>query len=183
MEKLGDIEKRQIMPNDLFEHYVSARTNTYASGREPVSGLNIPGFKGYRFPEKPREDDRFIYEDNYLDGEERAGNFAGFEVNRDVISGKQSTYYSYVGGLTEEGLKLGESVVYSKLTRFLKNHAAEARFGKNIKFTIEDGGDTWVYEGIGEIKPWGWVDKESIKRNDTLLYELNGNGACFIKGF
>lgn len=182
MEQLGNLPEQQIMPPDLFEHYVKARTDIYASGKDPVSGLNIMGFKGYRFPEKPKADDLLMYEDNYIDYKDIPGIFAGFEVNKDIVSGKQSTFYSYVGGLNEEGLKLGEKVVYSKLTQFLKDHVSEVRFGKNVRFTIEDESGTWVYEGSGEVNPGGWKDRELIKRNDVALYELNGNGACFIKG-
>ena len=48
MEKLKDIPERQIMPEDLLKCYIKARERTYASGKEPVLGLNIPGFKGYK---------------------------------------------------------------------------------------------------------------------------------------
>lgn len=184
MEKLDEVAGRQIIPKDLFEHYIKARLGTFASKeKEPVLGLNIPGFKGYRYPEEPKGDDRFIYEDNFIDDGERPGNFAGFEVNKDQTRGKDLTLYVYAGGLTEEGLRMGEADIYSKLKEFLRNHVAEVRFGKRVKFTIEDKGDTWVYEGSGEVKAWGWEDKERISYNGVLLYELNGNGACFIRGF
>lgn len=63
--------------------------------------------------------------------------------------------YVYAGGLTGEGLKLGEGEVYSKLTKFLSNHVTEVRFGKKVRFTIEDNYGDWVYEGDGEVKDWG----------------------------
>jgi len=53
VEKLGDTPERQIMPNDLFEHYVKARIDTYASGKEPVLGLNIPGLRDIGFQKDP----------------------------------------------------------------------------------------------------------------------------------
>jgi len=183
MGNLDISQERKIMPQHLFEHYVMARSHTFASEKEALLGLNIPGLMGYRYPEEPLVDNPFIYEDNYNDDVSRPGNFAGFELNRDRAKGKEYTLYVYAGGLTKEGLELGEKVVYSILSIFLKAHAAEVRFGKKVIFTIKDGEDIWVYEGDGEVKPWGWEDNETIKRNDTLLYELNGNGVCFIKGF
>lgn len=50
---MGDTPERQIMPNDLFEHYVKARIDTYASGKEPVLGLNIPGLRDIGFQKDP----------------------------------------------------------------------------------------------------------------------------------
>lgn len=52
-----------------------------------------------------------------------------------------------------------------------------------MRFTFEDKDGVWVYEGDGVVRSWGWEDNERITRNDVLLYELNGNGVCFIKGF
>lgn len=177
MEILKDMRERKIMPQDLLECYIRARTDTYASGKEPVLGLNIPGFKGYREEVYP-----YFYQDNYVDNKRRPGNFGGFELITDgSCDGDKLTFYTYAGGLTEEGLKLGEKAVYSKLTEFLRDHVAEVRFGKKVKFTIEDESGTWVYEDDGEVKPWGWEDKEKISHNGVLLYELNGNGACFIR--
>jgi len=178
MEKLKDVPERQIMPQDLLECYIISRKNTYASGKEPVLGLSVPGFKGYRDIRYP-----YYYQDNYRDDQSRPGNFGGFEqITEGSYEGSGLTLYTYAGGLTEEGLRLGEKAVYSKLTEFLKDHVADVRFGKKVRFTIGDEGNTWVYEGDGEVKPWGWEDKEKIKLNDKLIYELNGNGLCFIKG-
>ena len=186
MKQLGNTLEQQIMPPELFEHYVNARTNTYASGKEPVlglNGLNNKDYYGYRYPEEPKEDDHFVYEDNFRNIEGRPGNFVGYELNRDA-SGKVRTHYGYEGRLTDDGLKLGENAVDSILKRFLRENITEVRFGKKVRFVIEDGQDTWVYEGNGKIEDrglerWVWTDEARIKLNGNLVYELGGIGAYY----
>lgn len=141
------------MPQDLFEHYIKARKNTYAGDAKPAIGLTVPGSKGFRYHEA---DSPYYYQDEYFDRPERPGNFGGYEVNRrDSCDGKELTLYTYGGGLTEEELQLGEKAVYSKLTKFLEDHVSKVRFGKKVRFTIEDNDAVWAYEGDGEVGPWG----------------------------
>ena len=181
MEKLNDAAEKHIMTGDFKNHYIEARSHSYFSGKKPIVGLNIPGFKGYRYPEDPRLIDGFLYQDNYTDDERMPGNFAGFEVNFDTFTRSRITLYDYRGRLMQEALKLGESAVYSILTRFLSDNATEVRFGKKVRFVIEDKGGTWVYEGNGKVNLSGWDDKETISRNGVLLYELNGEGFLLQK--
>lgn len=184
MEQLDNTPERQIMPREVFEHFVRARTDTYASGRESVMGLNIPRFKGYRYPEEPKEGvDRFVYEDNFKDSKKRPGNFGGFEIVKDVTSDEEVTLYSYAGGLTKEGLKLGEEVVYERLMKFLGQNASDVRFGKNATYNFEDELGKWTYEGKGRKEDYGWKDDEVISLNGAPMHKLRGNGLVFIPGF
>lgn len=41
MKKLNRTPERKIMPQDLLECYIRARTNAYASDKKPVLGLNL----------------------------------------------------------------------------------------------------------------------------------------------
>lgn len=184
MEKLQVPSERNIMPPDLLKHYIDGRAKArFRTGETTyIPDPTLSGFKCFAWqnPDLP-----FHFEDRFADSSKRPGDFGGFEINRaNSEKGEQLTFYDYSGGLTEEGLKVGESEVYDKvLQRFLEEHVEEIRFGKNVRFTIEDNDGVWIYESTGVILPWGWKDKETISRNDILLYELNGSGVCFVKGF
>lgn len=184
METRTETEKteRQIMPKDLLEHYIEARANGYASGKKAAEFWfqEASKFKRYKF----HGDTPYYYQDYYYDREERPGNFGGFEINSEyAYDGEKLTFYVYGGGLTNEGLALGEEAVYSRLQKFLAEHIPNVRFGKKNKFEFEDGAGIWVYEGDGEIGDWGWNDKERIIYNGQVVYELVGTGLCFTKGF
>lgn len=173
--------RKEILPQDLYEYYVAARADTYASGKKPITGLNTPGFKSYQYHQ---ETSPYFYQDNYCDDEARPGNFGGFEIiSEDSFEGKKSTFYNYTGGLTGEGLRLGESAIYAKLVHFLSEHISDVRFGKNVRFDLEDESGKWVYQGQGTINDWGWEDDETIVLNGVGVYKLRGTGICFIPGF
>lgn len=193
MEKLQDLSERNIMPPDLFNHYVERRKKAYATGGESVyvPDAKIPGFKVFNWknPDFP-----YHFEDHYTDRRQRLGNFGGFEITREISEeGAPLTFYDYSGGLTEEGLKLqeqtekglstGEPVVYSRLTKFLGDHVTDIRFGKNVKFNFEDRLGKWTYKGLGQVEAYGWHDEETITCNGVLLYRIKGNGICFVPTF
>lgn len=173
--------EREIMPKDLFEHYVEARSKGYAGGGKSKPDPDLPGFKVFKYlnPNLP-----YIYEDRYTDTPKRPGNFGGFEINRRVSEeGSTLTLYTFGGGLTTEGERLGEDAVYSRLQKFLDENVKEVRFGNMVRFEFEDEMGKWVYEGDGEKNQWGWVDNERISHNGASLYELVGSGICFIPRF
>lgn len=184
MENLQSSSERNIMPPDLFKHYIDSRAKARFSTGETtyIPDSTLSGFKCFTWqnPDLP-----YHFEDRFADSSKRPSDFGGYEINRENSDkGEMLTFYSYNGGLTEEGLKVGESEVYDRiLQRFLEEHVEEIRFGKKVRFTIEENDDVWVYEGDGEIQTWSWKDKETIRRNGILFYELNGSGVCFIKGF
>lgn len=179
MERLKDMPGQEIMPQDLQECYVKARGRTYASGKEPILGLNIPGFKGYKEELYP-----YFYQDNYVDDKRRPGNFRGLErISEQSFEGNMLALYAYVGGLTREGLKLGEEAVYGRLVKILGEHVRDVCFGKTVTFDFEDGLGKWVYEGNGSVGSYGWEDDESISLNGIQMYKLRGTGLSFIKGF
>ena len=91
MEQVSEIQEPQIMPREVFDHFVKARVNTFASGKKPISGLNVMGFEGYRYPDKNNEGATFLYEDNFQVSEDRkSAHFAGYEVNKDIASGRDT---------------------------------------------------------------------------------------------
>lgn len=174
---------REIMHEDLVKHYIEGRKKAYAGGDESVyvPDPKIKGFKvfGWQNPDLP-----YHFEDHYTDNPERPGNFAGFEVNR--IGGKDGnilTYYSYVGGLTKEGLRIGEEEIYTRLRMFLGEHCEDVRFGNKVAFGFEDREGKWAYEGWGGVEDYGWEDEESISLNGVVIYKLRGAGISSIKGF
>lgn len=182
MEKsINKLSEREILPKDLSEYYVRARKNTFASGKKPVMNLYLPNFWGYEYHENVSP---YYYQDNYFDSKDRPGNFSGIEIiSKDNFESTFLTTYNYGGGLTEEGMEEGESAVYSRLTTFLKVHAEEVRFGKNVSFSFEDEDGEWVYKGEGEITSMCWEDKEEILHNGKKVYELTGVGMSFIEGY
>jgi hypothetical protein len=196
MEQVERNSERLIMPPDLLQHYINARKDTYASGKDPIMGLCIPGYKGYRYPEELPEDhpdQSFLYEDNYIDDKDRPGNFGGFETIKNVGKDKISTFYVYAGGLTEEGMKLqeqtekglknAESVVYSRLIIFLDKNVKDVRFGNTVKFEFKDQMGKWIYNGKGEVNDYGWADDESVTLNGVEVHKLRGTGLSLIPGF
>lgn len=188
----SNTEQKEIMPKDLFAHYVGGRNKAYATGGEGVyiPDNKIPGFKVFNWenPELP-----YHFEDHYTDSLELPGIFAGFEINRaDSQEGKKLTFYIYNGNLTEDGLKLqeqtdeklrnGEAAVYERLMHFLGKYTEHVRFGKTVTFEHEDGLGKWVYEGNGRIESNGWEDEESISLNGVQVYKLSGTGISFVAG-
>jgi len=189
MEKLGDTPERQIMPQELFEHYVEGRKVAFATGGEDVyrpdpkiSGFKVFNWKNPRLP--------YHFEDHYTDSPKMPGIFAGFEINRaDSQEGKRLTFYIYSGDLTEDGLKLqeqtekglrsGEAVVYPRLMNFLDKYTEDVRFGKTVTHEFEDGLGKWIYEGKGRIEGHGWKDDEFISLNGVQMYKLRGTGQFY----
>jgi len=171
-----------ILPRDVLAHYVSARRNTYAwmPSSAAIPDLSIPGTKGFAYPPEeiePGYNLPYRYTDEWVSGKEK-GAFSGREVNfsrydeNDLI-----TWYSYMGGLTEEGIKHGEGFVYGLLLRgFLRMHADQVRLGGNVKFEekIEQG--SAAYKGEGVRVGRNWHDVEKIELNGTLLYVARGDG-------
>lgn len=184
MEKLYiHRQEREIIPPDLFRHYVDARKKAFATGGDQLYILDdaLPGFKVFRWknPELP-----YHFEDHYTDTLKGSGNFAGFEINRkNSRKGERLTFYDYSGGLTEEGMKLGEDAVYSRLRKFLGECTELVRIGRTGRFNFKDELGKWVYEGKATVEAYGWHDDELISRNGILVYKLRGNGICFIHGF
>lgn len=189
----SNTEQKEIMPKDLFAHYVGGRNKAYATGGEGVyiPDNKIPGFKVFNWENAELA---YHFEDHYTDSLELPGIFAGFEINRaDSKDGKRLTFYIYNGNLTEDGLKLQEqtekglsteeAVVYSRLMIFLGKYVEDVRFGKTVAFDLEDGLGKWAYEGKGRIEDHGWEDDEFISLNGIQVYKLRGTGLSFIKGF
>ena len=175
-------ERTQInnesLPHDLQEFWTRARANTYAGDTVPIPGLTSPGSTGYRYFE---ENNPYIYTDEYHSHSKTPGKFAGAEMIRKYrYDGQRTAFYTYAGGLTEEGLKLGEETVYEILKKVLKEKAEIVRFGNRVMTEVENQDGRWQYEGYGSLKPWGWEDKERITLNHVLVYELSGTGVSFV---
>lgn len=172
--------EREILPNDLRAHLIEARSEGYAGGGEYVSDDMIPEFKRFKFQDNQRG---YYYEDKFGTSEKRPGNFAGFELVTRYPSGPRCAYYGYAGGLTEEGEKLGEKEVYLRLQRFLTENADVVRFGGIVEFSFEDEDGAWTYRAWGGIARWGWEDREEVVNNGKTVYELSGQGVCFLQGY
>lgn len=172
----GPIE-REILPLPLKGFLARARADTYASNGIPERNPLIPGSKELRY----KEDGFMCYHDRYFDVPGRPGNFAGMElVTAERFDGSEHLMvYTYGGGLTAEGLELGEGPVYGSLQDFLKEQAPRARMGESFK--VQDG--EWEYENEGEITDWGWKDRETLRKNGILVHEVNAQGIALVKGF
>ena len=170
---------REVLPQSLREFYSQARRHTFAAGVTPVENPLIWGAKGLSFSEG-----NLYYYDRYFDNPQRPGNFAGIEiVSEAMYGGKPLAVYSYAGGLAEEGLKLGESLVYGRLQKFLRENAQTARFGGKARGVYGDEYGGWEYQCVGEIRTWGWADVEYINLNGELVYDFSGQGICLEPGF
>ncbi len=167
---------REILLPDVKIFLAEARAKTYASNIKPQKTPMIPGSKELRF-----KGSGWVYHDRYFDASRRPGNFAGVELITadDFWGSKHLMVYSYGGGLTQEGLELGEEEVYGSLQKFLKEEAARARMGES--FNVTNG--EWEYENEGEVTDWGWRDHEVLRKNGVLVHEVNAQGICLIKGF
>ena len=165
---------RELMPVTLREFYARARENTFAAGMFPVDDPLIWGSKELRFSEG-----NLYYHDRYFDNPQRPGNFAGIEiVSEGLYGGKQLIVYTYGGGLTKQGLKLGESTVYESLPKFLQKNAQITRFGGNVRDIFNNDAGTWIYESKGLVRDRGWADEEYINLDGDLVYDFSGQGVC-----
>ena len=170
---------REVLPQSLREFYSQARRHTFAAGVTPVENPLIWGAKGLSFSEG-----NLYYYDRYFDNPQRPGNFAGIEiVSEAMYGGKPLAVYTYGGGLREQGLKLGEEVVYPRLQKFLRENAQTARFGRNVRDLMADEIGVWIYESKGLVADWGWADVEYINLNGRLVYDFQGQGICLEPGF
>ena len=172
------VATREILPQSLREFYIQARQHTFAAGVAPVDDPLIYGSRELRF-----DNGIYYYYDRYFDNPQRRGNFAGIEIvtNPDYIA--PEAVYTYGGGLREQGLKLGEEVVYARLQKFLRENAQTARFGGKVRSVHGDEYGGWEYQCVGEVSPWGWADVEFINLNGKLVYDFQGQGICLQPGF
>jgi len=172
------VATREILPQSLREFYIQARQHTFASDLPPVDDPLIYGSRELRF-----DNGIYYYYDRYFDNPSRRGNFAGIEIvtNPDYIA--PEAVYTYGGGLNEQGLKLGEEVVYARLQKFLRENAQTARFGRNVRDLMADEIGVWIYESKGLVADWGWADVEYINLNGDLVYDFSGQGICLEPGF
>lgn len=155
------------------------RKEGFASGKNPTPNLNLLGWKGYKHHSEVSPN---YYQNNYCDDEERLGIFGGFEIiSKDSYKGKKLILYSYAGGLTEEGEKFGEAVVYTRLRKFLKDHVEEVRFVNSVTFEFKDEYGEWMYKAKGRKEKYGWEDDEFLSLNGVQTYKLRGAGLSFIK--
>lgn len=183
MEERHRPKERAIMPRDLLDHYIMARMNTYSwmDPSEADPDLSIPGSKGFIFPPQrlePADKSPYMYIDEWVNGKEK-GSFAGKEINLarynvlDVI-----TVYFYMGGLTEEGMKLGEGFVYTLLLRgFLRGYPTQTRLGENVQFEAKFPQGKAIYKGAGIKLGRFWHDVETIELDGERLYIGRGDGA------
>ena len=168
----------RILPPDLQAFYIKARQETYASSKPAVFGLNVVGFKGYKFYDNETD---YFYQDNYMDKEKRPGNFGGWElITKYSFGGPRLSFYTYGGGLTAAGLIKGEKAVYGQLKKFLAERATEARFGKSLRGGTWVAHNQWNFRSDGKIHDWGWEDAEQIALNNNLVYEFRGVGVVFV---
>ena len=168
----------EFLPLDLQKFWARARVNTYAGDATPIPGITSPGSTGFRYHEEKSD---LFYIDEFHTHSKIPGRFIGGEaIRQGSYMGLRSGFYHYAGGLTEEGLKLGEETVYGVLKKVLKERAEVVRFGNRVMIDIEGQGGNWQYEGYGSIKPWSWEDRERITLNHALLYEFVGTGVCFV---
>lgn len=168
----------ESLPRGLKEFWTRARTNTYAGDATPIPGISSPGSSGFHYDE---ENCPYIYVDEYHTHAKSPGNFIGTEMVRKYrFDGPRVALYTYAGGLTKNGLTLGEETIYGILKKVLREKAEIVRFGNRIMTEIENQDGHWQYEGYGSLKPWGWDDKERITLNHVLVYELSGAGVSFV---
>lgn len=170
---------REIMPATLREFYARARAETFASDMPSIKNPMIPGSTELRYKEG-----NFYYHDRYFDNEENPGRFVGMEiVSEGSYEGQPLSVYSYAGGLTERGSRLGESTVYERLKKFLQKNAQTARFGGKVRDLLKDEVGIWIYESKGMVTRWGWADVEYLNLEGDLVYEFQGEGTCLDPGF
>ena len=174
--------ERNILPQDLLDHYAFARKDTYASqpSSDALPDLSIPGTKGFVYPPEVIESGHSLpyrYRDEWVSGKEK-GAFSGREINfsrydeSDLI-----TWYSYMGGLTEEGMRLGEDFVYEILLRaFLRRYSNRVRLGGYFQFEHQTEQGNIVYKGEGIRTGRSWHDTETIELNGARLYLGKGDG-------
>src|SRR3989304_10378735 len=183
----GRPREREILPRDLRAHYIEARMNTWASNSERFSSwdLTVPGSKGFVYPAPGMEAEHpspYLYKDIYIDGKEN-GSFSGRETN--TSGGNENdliTLYSCMGGLTGEGMELGEGFIYGRLLRgFLKDYSRDLRFGKNfspIAILLSQMPQTiFILKSVGKREGRTWHDEESIEiEGGPKIYVFKGEG-------
>lgn len=170
-------ELELVLPPNLKQFTEMARGNTYAAGVEPQ--ITRDGFKllSYKSP-------LFLYVDRWNTSRTQDGAFGGMEIVRDndnTKSGFILLTYTYAGGLTEEGIKLGKDAVFPELRWFLKKFTKTAHFGLTMIEHKKAGRATWTYRSRGLRTPWGWMDREEMLRKGKLIYNLGGQGSYYGK--
>ncbi|MDO8499017.1 MAG: hypothetical protein Q7S44_04500 [bacterium] len=178
--------EREILPKDLREFFVRARRATYAGNAKPVDTPLLPRAKELVYTTDPTQEPNspYYYYDSYDDRGERPGNFAGAERITSLLEGGDPVLRcQYVGGLTNEGLKLGEGTIYGRLQRVLKEHVEKVRFGNKVKVSFADDKGDWVYEDKGMVEDWGWSGRERIYHKGILVYDIIYGGNCYLRGF
>lgn len=172
---------RPILPPDVREFYIRARTRTYAAGMSADPNPILPGAHELRYAEAV-----YLYEDRYFDNSaERPGNFFGIELVRlNLDENPVIASCSYGGGLTDDGLRLtSDAAVGRFLQLILREYAERVRFGEMLRVERRQEGDRWVYADEGEVRPWGWRGTERIWLDGVLVYGLSYQGGCFLPGF
>ncbi len=180
--ELGDIlllvdTKGEIIHPALSDFIVKARSNTFASGVDPIKSLTIQGSEGYQFRDI---NDGLSYQDEYL-GEDP---FSGFELVRDEFhDGNVVFTYLYAGGLTEEGISLGAREVDDRQRNVLLQYSDKVRLGGTFELQFRDKYGKWTFLTRGEETPFGWKDHEKILLGQNILYELEGTAAILVPQF
>ena len=183
--EFGDIltlvdTKGEIIHPALSDFIVKARSNTFASGIDPIKSLTIQGSEGYQFRDI---NDGLSYQDEYLGNGEKDP-FSGFEIVRDEFQDENVVFtYLYAGGLTEEGISLGASEVNSRQRKILLQYADKVRLGGTFELQFTDKYGKWTFWTRGEETPAGWTDHEMILLGQNILYELDGTAAILVPQF
>lgn len=166
-----------ILPNGLHRFMVEGRSKTWVS---EDSITQVPGRLGFNRFEYRKPGIEVVYEDEYYDKEDMPGVFFGTELVRTEGRGRHiDASYNYTGELTEEGMEMGEGVVYGMLKYFLREHIEKARFGHTFDVEHWDQGK-WTYVTIGKSGRSTWEDSEYIMHGGKVVYTLKGSGAIFL---
>lgn len=172
--------KGEIIHPALSAFLTKARTEGYASGKDPEKNLTIQGSEGNRYQ---NINDGLSYQDEYF-GYGEGAPFSGGEIVKDELHDRNVVFtYSYAGGLTEQGIGLGSGEVYSRQKDILLQYADKVRLGGTFEIQFTDKYGKWVFWTRGEETPYGWKDHEKILLGQNILYELDGTAAILVPQF
>lgn len=151
----------EIMPLNFLGLYIEGRRKGWAGGAEEVP-------KNQRINPKAHEirywgDPVFPY--YYLDtwnDDESSSYFQGGDGLISVNVEKRVAYCDYEGILTDEGIVLGEKVVYGTLKEILARNVARARFGNSFQTTIQNEHGLWILKDGGVRKNNRWNGPETL---------------------
>lgn len=172
---------KQILPEDVHSFYLNSRSIQHKPFKGPVLSL--------------RSDNGFYYQECYLANNNRPGSFSGSaNIRKNHERGDLLFSFNYGGGLSFQGLTLGEETIYSALSEILNTNPHLFRLGNFHEVPFEYDRHRYVYVDAGQIEPWGFRGVESLFHADPIipdevdfrrgeLSRVSYTGTVFIPGF